>query len=265
MSHLAAVSNRRGFKEPMPVNSDLTRFHGEGQKPCPPSSGGSEFARLAVAGCVQFRRLGASEARIHGNYQKSESFPMAERIFGREAADRFTLPARSATWQATGPADRAQIQEIVDRLSRWMDTAFEIPGVGWRFGFDAIIGLIPGIGDLATTLVSLYILLLASRTGLPRITLARMGVNVAIDMILGSLPLVGDVFDVWWKANQKNAALLGERLSQTPIEARRATASDWIFVSLMLVALVILLAAIVALVALIASMVWHAAGSLFRS
>jgi Domain of unknown function (DUF4112) len=190
---------------------------------------------------------------------------VAEKIFGREAADRLTLPARRATWQASGPADRAQIQEIVNRLSRWMDTAFEIPGVGWRFGFDAIIGLIPGIGDLATTLVSLYILLLASRIGLPRITLARMGMNVAIDMILGSLPLVGDVFDVWWKANQMNAALLDERLRQSPIEARRAKASDWIFVCLMLAGLVVLLAAIIALVALIASTAWHAAGSLFRS
>ena len=87
-----------------------------------------------------------------------------------------------------------------------MDTAFEVPGLGWRFGFDALIGLIPGVGDVATTFVSLYLLVLAGRMGLPRITVARMGLNVAIDMLRGSLPLVGDVFDVWWKSNKMNAA-----------------------------------------------------------
>ncbi|HEY2893381.1 MAG TPA: DUF4112 domain-containing protein, partial [Pirellulales bacterium] len=153
--------------------------------------------------------------------------------------------------------ESAEIQAFVEKLSRLMDTAFEVPGLGWRFGFDAIVGLIPGVGDLATTLVSLYLLLLASRTGLPRITLARMGLNVAIDMVGGSLPLVGDIFDVWWKSNQKNAALLRERLAAAPSESRRAKASDWIFVGAMILALIVLFAAVIALATLIVAAVWN--------
>jgi hypothetical protein len=161
-------------------------------------------------------------------------------------------------------ADRdAQTRQTIAWLSHWMDTAFEVPVLGWRFGLDALIGLVPGLGDVATTLVSLYILALAGRMGLPRITVVRMGLNVALDMLLGSLPLVGDLFDVWWKANQMNAALLEERLGQSPLEARRSRASDWIFVGAMIAGLVVLFAALVALVAFAFSAAWQAVGRLF--
>ena len=68
--------------------------------------------------------------------------------------------------------------QTIARLSHWMDTAFEVPVLGWRFGLDALIGLIPGLGDVATTFVSLYILGVAGRMGLPRITVATIGLNV---------------------------------------------------------------------------------------
>lgn len=167
--------------------------------------------------------------------------------------------------QAPTADEMAQIRQLVAALSRWMDTAFEVPLVGWRFGLDALFGLIPGVGDAATTLVSLYIMALASRCGIPRVTVARMGLNVAVDMLLGSLPLVGDVFDVWWKANQRNAALLQERLAQNPAASRRATATDWIFVAAMFAGLLVLFVALLSLTVLAVGALWNALAGLLGS
>jgi hypothetical protein len=89
-----------------------------------------------------------------------------------------------------------------------LDARFRVPGTTWRFGFDGLIGLAPGIGDAVTTLAALYIVAEAWRLGVPNRTLARMIGNVAIDAALGAVPVVGDVFDVVWKANRRNIALL---------------------------------------------------------
>ena len=138
-----------------------------------------------------------------------------------------------------------------------MDTAFEVPGLGWRFGWDALIGLIPGAGDVATTAVSMYVIALAGRLGMPKILISRMALNVAIDMILGSLPLVGDLFDVWWKANQRNNALLKARLHEMPSEVRADRASDWLFVGGVLVLLGGLFVAIALTVAIVVTALWR--------
>jgi len=175
------------------------------------------------------------------------------------------LPIENARPERLSSAELRKIRASVGQISRWMDTAFELPLVGWRFGLDAIIGLIPGLGDAATTVVSLYLLALAGRAGVPKITLARMGLNVAVDMILGSLPLVGDVFDIWWKANQRNATLLDERIAQSGKDARRAKASDWIFVGAMLAGLTLLFVALVSLAVLAASALWNATEGLFSA
>ncbi len=111
-----------------------------------------------------------------------------------------------------------------------MDDLFRVPVLGWRFGLDAIIGLIPGFGDTATSLVSFYILANAVRYGVPKITLLRMGLNLGIDYAVGSIPLVGDVLDAWWKSNQRNLELLKKRATVSPEEARVASAGDWLFV-----------------------------------
>src|SRR5687767_12184862 len=76
------------------------------------------------------------------------------------------------------------IDPFLEELSDWMDTKFEIPGVGWRFGLDAVLGLFPGLGDTISFLVSCYILQAAAGHGVPRITIARMGMNVAIDLVI---------------------------------------------------------------------------------
>jgi len=139
------------------------------------------------------------------------------------------------------PRDKSpdDVEIELETLSRWMDNVFEVPGVGWRFGLDALLGLIPGIGDTATSLVSLYILASASRYGVPKVTLARMGLNIAIDWAIGSLPIVGDLFDVWWKCNVRNVELLKRRATLDERgAARRASLSDWLFVAFIMLLLV---------------------------
>jgi hypothetical protein len=111
-----------------------------------------------------------------------------------------------------------------------MDDMFRVPVLGWRFGLDALIGLIPGFGDTSTSLVSFYILAAAVRYRVPKITLLRMGMNIGIDYLVGSLPIVGDLADAWWKSNRMNLDLLRKRATVTAAEARSGKASDWLFV-----------------------------------
>lgn len=133
-----------------------------------------------------------------------------------------------------------EIEESLDRLSWLLDDLFRIPVLGWRIGLDALVGLIPGVGDTATTVASLYVLGSAVRYRVPKITLLRMGLNLGIDYALGSLPLVGDFFDAWWKSNQRNVELLRQRATVSAHEAREGRISDWLFVGLIMVILVAL-------------------------
>lgn len=130
------------------------------------------------------------------------------------------------------------IEKNTERLGWLLDDLFRVPILGWRFGLDALVGLIPGIGDTGTALASFYILASAVRHGVPKITLLRMGMNIGFDYLLGSLPLVGDVADVFWKSNQKNIALLRKRATVSAEEARAGNLSDWIFVGGIIVLLI---------------------------
>lgn len=107
---------------------------------------------------------------------------------------------------------RARVERL-DRLSRLLDIAFAIPFTKIRFGVDAIIGLIPGFGDWAGVLLSSIIVIEAVRIGVPRVLLARMVVNVAIEGALGFMPVAGDIADIFWRANRQNMALLREHLT----------------------------------------------------
>ena len=91
-----------------------------------------------------------------------------------------------------------------------MDTAFILPGTNVRFGLDALIGLVPGIGDAITTAISLYIVHEAHQLGAPSHVILRMLANVALDGFVGAVPVVGDAFDVMWRANRRNVRLLRE-------------------------------------------------------
>lgn len=120
------------------------------------------------------------------------------------------------------------------KVAQLLDSALVVPGTSFRIGLDPILGLIPGLGDLVSPLYTLAILWQARDLRLPRVVQLRMIANVAIDALVGAVPLVGDLFDFAWKANVKNLALL-ERHAMSP---RRASAADWLFVSLLTLALV---------------------------
>jgi hypothetical protein len=158
-------------------------------------------------------------------------------VNGRE---RLTGSRRHQTTRDLDPA--------LETLSRWLDSLFRIPGTEWRIGLDAIIGLVPGIGDTLTTMMSFYILTAGVRYGVPRVTMLRMASNIAIDYVIGVIPLAGDVFDVAWKANLKNMELLRRHASGPAREVKRGQASDWLFVALVMFCLVALLVGSIAIV-----------------
>ena len=111
-------------------------------------------------------------------------------------------------------------------LKHFLDEAFRVPGTNIRFGWDPIVGLIPWAGDLLTGLLSCAIIVQAHRMSVPRVVQLRMLLNVVIDVIVGAVPLVGDVADVFWKSNTKNFALLELHAD----EVRPPSAGDWLFV-----------------------------------
>ena len=118
----------------------------------------------------------------------------------------------------------------IEMLARLLDSIFKIPGSQIRFGLDALLGLIPGLGDTATSAASLYILLTAARNSVPRITILRMAANIGLDYAVGSIPLLGDVFDVYWKANLKNVELLRQHAQVDKTKLRKLQFQDWLFV-----------------------------------
>lgn len=109
----------------------------------------------------------------------------------------------------------------LDRLAQRMDSLFRLPGTRIRIGLDSLLGLIPGVGDVAALMPAGYIILRAHRMGASRPVLARMAVNTGIDTVVGSIPLIGDIFDVGYKANRRNVALLRRHL-----ETKKGAASD---------------------------------------
>lgn len=131
--------------------------------------------------------------------------------------------------QDSGHASRVPPVTELEFVARLMDSVFQIPGLRVRFGLDSLLGLVPGLGDAVTSVVSLYILQAAQRSGVSRISMTRMAVNTAVDFAVGSIPVVGDIFDVYWKANQSNVELLKRHLNAHPGTERRHQRSDWLF------------------------------------
>jgi len=140
-----------------------------------------------------------------------------------------------------------QIERELEVLSQVMDNQFRIPVLGWRFGLNAIIDLIPEFGDVATTIVALYVLVSAVRYRVPKVTLLRMGMNIAIYFVVGLIPLAGDLFAAWWKPNIRNINLLRRRATVSAAEAKRGRTSDWLFVALIAGGLLALLFGSIAL------------------
>jgi hypothetical protein len=143
---------------------------------------------------------------------------------------------RSVGQQIVRPS-QIQVERELEVLSQWMDNQFRIPVIGWRFGLNAVIDLVPGIGDTLTTLVALYVLTSAVRYRVPKITLLRMGLNIAVYFVVGLIPWLGDAFDAWWKPNIRNITLLRRRATVSAEEARQGRTSDWLFVGLIIMVL----------------------------
>lgn len=139
------------------------------------------------------------------------------------------MQAKDAEWEILPPEEkkrRASLEPLFKYLALIMDEFVRFPGTKFRFGLDPIVGLIPGVGDTASALISAFSLIYAARCGVPRIILARMAVNILINEIVGIIPGVGDAFSFWFKSNVRNYHLLQQHLGTSP-GARR---SDWIFV-----------------------------------
>jgi Domain of unknown function (DUF4112) len=115
--------------------------------------------------------------------------------------------------KAAGPT-RADSVARLEALSQLLDSAFQIPGTNHRVGIDALLGLIPGIGDLVSTALASYIIWEARQLGLPRWKIARMIGNVALDTTVGAIPLAGDLFDVAFKANRRNMKIVRDHLER---------------------------------------------------
>jgi hypothetical protein len=113
-------------------------------------------------------------------------------------------------------ADTERRIERVRTLATLLDTLIGLPGTRFRLGLDGIIGLVPGIGDGASALLSLWIVHEARAMGLPKAKLARMLANIAIDTAVGAVPVLGDIFDVVWKSNRKNMAIIDEHFGTAP-------------------------------------------------
>ncbi|HWC16520.1 MAG TPA: DUF4112 domain-containing protein [Terriglobales bacterium] len=134
------------------------------------------------------------------------------------------------------PPRRAPIKgltdEQLDHLAGVLDDIFHIPGTNIRFGLDPIVGLVPGLGDIITGLLSFLIVFAAWQRGLPRVALSRMVINIGIDTLLGSIPIVGDVFDTVWKSNRMNYNLLVRYRGGV---RKQLVARDWLFFLLLAV------------------------------
>ena len=135
-------------------------------------------------------------------------------------------PKRSAYGMTKDERKKIEVEEGLENLAHYLDGLFKVPGTGWRFGLDALIGLVPNVGDTLTSFASFYILIAGVRYGVPKITLLRMAFNIGLDYVVGTIPFVGDAFDFVWKANRQNMDLIRTRGTGKGKE----TTSDYIFV-----------------------------------
>ena len=144
-------------------------------------------------------------------------------------------------WEVLPPEEkdkRARLEPLFRWVAVVMDELIAFPNTKFKFGLDPIIGLVPGIGDTASAIVSALVLIQAARRGVPKILLARMSLNILINEIVGIIPGLGDAFSFWFKSNKRNYQLF---LAHTAAP-QRACASDWLFVIVVLAALFIVVA-----------------------
>ncbi len=150
-----------------------------------------------------------------------------------------------AEWEVLPPESKAG-QQQVEPFFRWvallMDNLVRVPGTQFRIGLDPLLGLIPGLGDTGSAMVSALALIQAARLGVPKIVLARMSLNILLNQLIGIVPVFGDAFSFWFKSNARNHELIRKHSVGSP-RARKANRGDWIFVVGVLVAMVLLVGA----------------------
>jgi hypothetical protein len=149
--------------------------------------------------------------------------------------------------------DRTRSARNLERLAWWLDNAFQVPGTRFRIGFDALIGLVPGLGDLVGAGLSAYIVAAAAKRGMPTSVLARMVANVFVEAFVGAVPIFGDLFDAAWKANQRNVDLV-RRYEAVP---RRTQRQSRIVVGLWMLAAIAVVVVVAAFVLAVLRWTWQ--------
>jgi hypothetical protein len=138
--------------------------------------------------------------------------------------------AKEIEWEVLPPEERRKRQGL-EPLFKWlaliMDEFIRVPGTKFKFGLDPLIGLLPGLGDTASALVSAFALIQAARLGVPKILLARMSLNILINEFVGIVPVIGDAFSFWFKSNARNYQVIRDHTAAPSGVSHR---SDWIFV-----------------------------------
>lgn len=148
--------------------------------------------------------------------------------------------------------EREHLLAIADLLAKALDTTVKIPGTSISIGLDPLLGLIPGIGDALANLIGAIILGLATRLRVPRIVLARMSLNLLINGTIGAIPIIGDLFSVWFQSNMRNAALLREAATRPD----RETHPDWLYVGGIIGGTVVLMLLAIAFVVWVVTKLW---------
>ena len=134
-----------------------------------------------------------------------------------------------ADWEVLPPEEKGKrkaLEPTFKWLAYFMDEVLRIPGTKFRFGLDPLIGLVPGIGDTSSALVSAFALIQAVRVGVPKVLLMRMALNILVNEVIGVVPVVGDAFSFWFKSNARNYAIIRDHRLGTNAPKR----SDWLFV-----------------------------------
>ena len=150
---------------------------------------------------------------LHQDPREGEATDATERSDDERFGEVSARPVHAEL--ITNPARRDRLEQL-KQVAQLLDSQFSIPGTSIKVGLDSLIGLIPGVGDLISTAVSVWLIREARHLGAPWWLIARMSWNVAVDTTIGVIPVVGDVFDVVWKANRKNIELLTRHLERGP-------------------------------------------------
>ncbi|HKO29530.1 MAG TPA: DUF4112 domain-containing protein [Nitrospiraceae bacterium] len=149
---------------------------------------------------------------------------------------------------------REELVATAELLAKILDTTVKIPGTPFYIGLDPLLGLIPGFGDILANLIGTFIMILAARLHVPPIVLARMSLNLLINGVVGAIPIVGDLFSIWFRSHARNADLLRRAASQPHRETQQA----WLYVASIIVGTVVLLLLAIAAVLWIVVKLWTA-------